>query len=106
MYKKSLTSLIFIKTLTLKYFSPIIICKAFKMTNSQGMKWYSIWKLFSKNTNGNEYALFPERKVVCIKGLTRSHPIIQKDSSGKLFSGNNQHCIKIMLQGKIITMLQ
>lgn len=78
------------------------------MANSQCMKWYSIRKLFSKNTDENksEHALFPERNVVCIKGLTRSHPLTQKDSSGKLFSGNNQHCIKIMLQGKIITMLQ
>lgn len=91
--------------LTLKYFSPIIIGKAFKMANSQCMKWYSIRKLFSKNTDGSEHALFPERKV-CIKGFTMSHPLTQKDSSGKLFSGNNQHCIKIMLQGKIITMLQ
>lgn len=87
--------------LTLKYFSAINIGKAFKMANSQCMKWYRIQKLFSKNTDGSEHALFPERKVVYVIGLTRSHPLTQKDSSGKLFSENNQHRIKIMLQERL-----
>lgn len=52
--------------------------------------WNGIFKSsFQKNTGGSGQAVFPERKVECIKSLNRPGPLTQNDSSRQLFSGNN-----------------
>ena len=60
--------------LTIKYFPAIIIGMLLIWANFQCMKWY-IQKLLSKNTGGSEQAVFPERKVECIKSLNRPGPV-------------------------------
>ena len=57
-----------------KIFSSYYYRYAFNMANFQCMKWY-IQKLLSKNTGGSEQAVFPERKVECIKSLNRPGPV-------------------------------